>query len=89
MAPVDYVAKVISAAATTNHDSSSVRVAQISGRQRMQWVSFLGCLETYGYTTPEVAYRDWSNSLEQHVAYNGDHALYVQKRLPCTLTLLR
>jgi len=74
MAPVDFVARVIVAAAT-GPTSSSVRVAQISGRQRMQWTGFLGCLEMYGYTAPEVDYRVWSNSLEQHVAYLGEHAL--------------
>lgn len=79
MAPVNYVAQVIVAAATGSA-SPSVRVAQISGRERMQWSDFLGCLETYGYTAPEVDYRAWSDSLEQHVAYNGEHALYVETR---------
>ncbi len=75
MAPVDYVAGVAVAAALHPPSTSSVHTAQVSGRPRMRFSDFLGCLEVYGYEVPEVEYDVWRRSIEQYTDTKGGHAL--------------
>ena len=76
--PCTHVARVV-AAATLNSQHSRSLVAHVTSHPRLTFQSFSGCLETYGYSIPEVSYEDWRLKLEQYVEKGSDereeHAL--------------
>lgn len=76
MVPVDHVARVVIAAAFSP-PVEPLGVAQVTSHPRLTFRQYLATLETYGYTVPEVPYKQWKASLEQYAATEGNeqHAL--------------
>ena len=66
MCPVDFVARLIVAAAT--HPTSSLQVIQCTSHPRLRFNEYLGMLRTCGYNVPKVDYIPWRASLERYVA---------------------
>ena len=82
MVPVDHVARVVVASALCPpapgaDDGGRLSVAQVTGHPRLTFRQYLGALETYGYSVPEVDYAAWSESLKDYVgdSKKDQHAL--------------
>lgn len=72
MCPVDFVARLIVAAAI--HPAPSLEVIQCTSHPRLRFNEYLGMLRTCGYNVPKVDYIPWRTSLERYVAQeNQDH----------------
>lgn len=67
MVPVDHVARIVIATALTP-PTKPLGVAQVTAHPRPTFRGFLGCLEKYGYSVPEVDYLEWKRSLQQYAA---------------------
>lgn len=67
MVPVTHVARVV-VASSYNPPVSPIGVAQITSHPRITFNEFLGSLETYGYTLPQVPYSEWKSNMESYVA---------------------
>lgn len=66
MCPVDFVARLIVAAAL--HSAPSLEVIQCTSHPRLRFNEYLGMLRTCGYNVPKVDYIPWRTSLERYVA---------------------
>lgn len=66
MCPVDFVARLIVAAAI--HPAPSLEVIQCTSHPRLRFNEYLGMLRTCGYNVPKVDYIPWRASLERYVA---------------------
>lgn len=66
MCPVDFVARLIVAAAI--HLNPSLEVIQCASHPRLRFNEYLGMLRTCGYNVPKVDYIPWRTSLERYVA---------------------
>ncbi len=66
MCPVDFVARLIVAAAF--HPGPSLAVIQCTSHPRLSFNEYLGMLRTCGYHVPKVDYVPWRASLERYVA---------------------
>ena len=66
MCPVDYVARVIVAAALTP-PKSPLGVAQITDPSRLNFNGYLAVLLAYGYRVRKVGYSTWCKSIENYV----------------------
>ena len=67
--PVTQVSRIVVAA--TFHlakSETSMPVAQVNARPRPTLNSWIGALETYGYTLPQVPYPAWRDMVKSHVA---------------------
>jgi L-aminoadipate-semialdehyde dehydrogenase len=64
--PVDHVAKVVIAAAL--NPLPGVNVVHVTAHPRLRMNEFLGALEYYGYSVPEVDYDVWKSQLEKFVS---------------------
>ncbi|CAO2651210.1 Nn.00g095070.m01.CDS01 [Neocucurbitaria sp. VM-36] len=67
MVPVTHVARVI-VASSFNPPISPLGVAQITSHPRITFNEFLGSLENFGYSVPQVPYAEWKKSMETYVA---------------------
>ncbi|KAF2130856.1 large subunit of L-aminoadipate-semialdehyde dehydrogenase [Dothidotthia symphoricarpi CBS 119687] len=67
MVPVTHVARVV-VASTFNPPIAPLGVAQITSHPRITLNEFLGSLENFGYTVPQVPYSEWKQSMEAYVA---------------------
>ncbi|KAF2639257.1 large subunit of L-aminoadipate-semialdehyde dehydrogenase [Massarina eburnea CBS 473.64] len=78
MVPVTHVARVV-IASTFSPPVSPLGVAQITSHPRITTNTFVGALEKYGYTVPQVDYHAWTKSMESYVADQSgtreEHAL--------------
>lgn len=66
MCPVDFVARLVVAAAF--HPAPSLEVIQCTSHPRLRFNEYLGMLRTCGYNVPKVDYIPWRASLERYVA---------------------
>ncbi|KAH4225707.1 alpha-aminoadipate reductase [Parastagonospora nodorum] len=67
MVPVTHVARVV-VAASFNPPVAPLGVAQITSHPRITFNEFLGSLEKFGYTVPQVPYAQWKQDMETYVA---------------------
>ncbi len=67
MVPVNYVARVVVAAAL-HPPKTPLGVAQITSHPRLTFSQYLATLESYGYNVPEVDYSTWSKKLQEYAA---------------------
>ncbi|KAF2257250.1 large subunit of L-aminoadipate-semialdehyde dehydrogenase [Trematosphaeria pertusa] len=78
MVPVTHVARVV-VASSFNPPAPPLAVAQITSHPRITVNTFLGSLEKYGYTVPQVDYAQWKKNMEAYVADRSgtkeEHAL--------------
>jgi L-aminoadipate-semialdehyde dehydrogenase len=79
MVPVTHVARVV-VASMFDTPVEPLGVAQVTGHPRLTFNGFVGSLENYGYTVPQVSYDEWRKMMEQYVASSAeeqkeDHAL--------------
>lgn len=74
--PVTEVARVVAASAL-HPPVAPLGVAQVTSHPRLTLNSYLGVLETYGYTVPKVSYADWCEKLRAYVSdeEKEEHAL--------------
>lgn len=66
MCPVDFVARLVVAAAI--HPAPTLEVIQCTSHPRLRFNEYLGMLRTCGYHVPKVDYIPWRTSLERYVA---------------------
>ena len=66
MCPVDFVARLVVAAAF--HAGPSLEVMQCTSHPRLRFNEYLGMLRACGYNVPKVDYIPWRISLERYVA---------------------
>ena len=79
MVPVTHVARVV-VASMFDAPVEPLGVAQVTSHPRLTFNEFVGSLENYGYTVPQVSYNEWRKKMEQYVASSTeerkeDHAL--------------
>lgn len=67
MVPVTHVARVV-VASSFNPPVAPLGVAQITSHPRITFNQFLGSLESFGYTVPQVPYSEWKKSMEAYVS---------------------
>ena len=79
MVPVTHVARVV---VTSIFDApvEPLGVVQVTSHPLLTFNGFVGSLENYGYTVPQVSYDEWCKKMEQYVASSveeqkEDHAL--------------
>jgi L-aminoadipate-semialdehyde dehydrogenase len=64
MVPVDRVARLVNAVA---FHAESGKLAHVDARPRLTFNEYLGFLENYGYTVPQVPYAEWKAKVETYV----------------------
>ena len=79
MVPVTHVARVV-IASMFDAPVEPLGVVQVTSHPRLTFNEFVGSLENYGYTVPQVSYDEWRKKMEQYVASSAeeqkeDHAL--------------
>jgi L-aminoadipate-semialdehyde dehydrogenase len=78
MVPVTHVARVV-VASMFGAPVEPFGVVQVMGHPRLTFNGFVGPLENYGYTVPQVSCDEWRKKMEQYVASSAekqkDHAL--------------
>ncbi|KAL5338832.1 L-aminoadipate-semialdehyde dehydrogenase large subunit [Aspergillus crustosus] len=65
--PVTHVSRIV-VASVLHPPAQPLGVVQITSHPRLTINEYLGSLETYGYSVPQVPYREWCSLLQNYVA---------------------
>ncbi|AGO12904.1 AaceriADL346Wp [[Ashbya] aceris (nom. inval.)] len=76
MVPVDYVARIATAASFSPPSNIHMTVVNVNANPRISFRDYLLALKEYGYQVDSVSYDEWKNALESSTNGQEDNPLY-------------